>query len=201
MTAMSNSSASSAQLQHPQTRAGRLAAIRTAIESTAITSQQQLSKILASQGFDVTQATLSRDLDELEAFKARNAQGIMSYLLPDSFDAPSQSGQNPAGSDDGASAAAGAGTPARVRPQMSKVLSGLVTSVATASNQVVIHTPSGAAQYVASVIDAEPPQSVLGTIAGDDTVLIILASEALAKQYSVQLLEIASGQASAQDAA
>jgi transcriptional regulator of arginine metabolism len=153
-----------------------LAAIRAAIDSTAITSQQQLSRLLAEQGFEVTQATLSRDLDELEAFKARNAQGIMSYLLPDSFDAPASMSLS-------APAAA----------QMSKVLSGLVASVATALNQVVIHTPSGAAQYVASVIDAEPPESVLGTIAGDDTVLIILSSESTAQSYAAQLLEIAAG--------
>jgi transcriptional regulator of arginine metabolism len=163
-------------LQHPQTRAGRLAAIRAAIESTAITSQQQLAAILAEQGFDVTQATLSRDLDELEAFKARSAQGVMSYLLPDSQAAPSSGSLS---------------VPAAA--QMAKVLSGLVASVATASNQVVIHTPSGAAQYVASVIDAEPPENVLGTIAGDDTVLIILASPATAQGYAAQLLEIAAG--------
>lgn len=185
-----------AQLRHPQTRAGRLAAARKAIESTPITSQQQLSEILAEQGFEVTQATLSRDLDELEAFKARNAQGVMSYLLPDSAEAPVVSEESAAGSVGNGTAAGAdaAGVPARVRPQMSKVLSGLVSSVATASNQVVIHTPSGAAQYVASVIDAEPPESVLGTIAGDDTVLIILASEAMARNYSSLLLEIASGQ-------
>lgn len=184
MTASQNSSSPSgaaARLRHPQTRAGRLAAVRTAIESMPITSQQQLSEILAEQGFEVTQATLSRDLDELEAFKARNAQGIMSYLLPDSTDAPSMA-------EDGSAPSA------RVRPQMAKVLSGLVTSVATASNQVVVHTPSGAAQYVASVIDAEPPESVLGTIAGDDTVLIILSSDDMAKNYSSLLLEIAAGQ-------
>ncbi|MCI1901882.1 MAG: arginine repressor [Bifidobacteriaceae bacterium] len=187
-----NAASSSARLRHPQTRAGRLAAIRTAIESTAITSQQQLSEILAEQGFEVTQATLSRDLDELEAFKARNSKAIMSYMLPDSFDAPvvSADAVETESGDEPDSVA----TSARIRPQMTKVLSGLVTSVATASNQVVIHTPSGAAQYVASVIDAEPPESVLGTIAGDDTVLTILSSEATAQKYSSQLLKIASGQ-------
>jgi transcriptional regulator of arginine metabolism len=158
----------------------------------AITSQQQLSQILAAQGFEVTQATLSRDLDELEAFKARNAQGVMSYLLPDSVEAAG--GVAAAASATGTTDDSSNGS-SRIRPQMSKVLSGLVSSVATASNQVVIHTPSGAAQYVASVIDAEPPSSVLGTIAGDDTVLIILASETTAKEYSSLLLEIASGQA------
>ena len=60
------------------------------------------------------------------------------------------------------------------------MLSGLVTSVASAKNLVVIHTPSGAAQYVASVIDKQPIDGVLGTIAGDDTVMVICAEDDIA---------------------
>ena len=68
------------------------------------------------------------------------------------------------------------------------MLSGLVTSVASAKNLVVIHTPSGAAQYVASVIDKQPIDGVLGTIAGDDTVMVICAEDDIA----FELLTLAS---------
>lgn len=163
-------------LKHPQTRAGRLAAIRAAIDTGSVGSQQQLSQILAEQGFDVTQATLSRDLDELQAVKVRDASGAMTYRLPNT------TGPLPESSD-----------ALYIRPQMTKVLSGLVSSVASALNQVVVHTPSGAAQYVASVIDAEPAPEVLGTIAGDDTVVIILMGQEQATEYAALLLSIASG--------
>ena len=72
------------------------------------------------------------------------------------------------------------------------VLSGLVTSVAAARNLVVVHTPSGAAQYVASVIDKQPIDGVLGTIAGDDTVMVICADDDYAKQRAQWLLDVVS---------
>ena len=76
--------------------------------------------------------------------------------------------------------------------QMSRVLNGLVTSVAAAGNLVVVHTPSGAAQYVASVIDRQPIEGVLGTIAGDDTVMVICTNDDTAVSRSDWLLSLAS---------
>ena len=76
--------------------------------------------------------------------------------------------------------------------QMNRVLSGLVTSVAAARNLVVVHTPSGAAQYVASVVDKQPIDGVLGTIAGDDTVMVICADDDYAKQRAQWLLDVVS---------
>ena len=73
-----------------------------------------------------------------------------------------------------------------------RVLSGLVTSVAAARNLVVVHTPSGAAQYVASVIDKQPIDGVLGTIAGADTVMVICADDDYAKQRAQWLLDVVS---------
>ena len=75
---------------------------------------------------------------------------------------------------------------------MSRVLNGLVTSVAAARNLVVVHTPSGAAQYVASVIDRQPIEGVLGTIAGDDTVMVICTNDDTAVSRSDWLLSLAS---------
>ena len=80
----------------------------------------------------------------------------------------------------------------RGEAQMSRVLNGLVTSVAAAGNLVVVHTPSGAAQYVASVIDKQPIEGVLGTIAGDDTVMVICTNDDTAVSRSDWLLSLAS---------
>jgi transcriptional regulator of arginine metabolism len=162
-------------LHRPATRAARLSAIEQALLTHIITSQSQLSSVLADEGIEVTQATLSRDLDEMNATKARLRDGTVAYTL----------GDEPA--DDGS----GSGTE-RIEQQISRVLSGLLVSVADAGRLVVIHTPSGAAQYVASVIDRQPLDGVLGTIAGDDTVLMICAEESMAHDGPPGCLSVAS---------
>lgn len=167
-------------LQRPTTRAARLSAIEQALRSHTVTSQSQLSGILAAQGIAVTQATLSRDLDEMNAVKVRVAGGAMAYAIggPSSHHAEGHSSHAELG--------------AKIEQQLSRVLSGLVTSVAVARNLVVVHTPSGAAQYVASVIDKHPIDGILGTIAGDDTVLIICTDDDMAVGRSEWLLSLAS---------
>ena len=124
-------------LQRPATRTARLSAIEQALLTRIVTSQSQLSQILADQGIEVTQATLSRDLDEIHATKTRLADGTVAYAV-----GKQNIDEHPASNPD-----------AKTEQQISRVLSGLVTSVAAARNLVVVHTPSGAAQYVASVID------------------------------------------------
>ena len=127
-------------LQRPATRTARLSAIEQALLTRIVTSQSQLSQILADQGIEVTQATLSRDLDEIHATKTRLADGTVAYAV-----GKQNIDEHPASNPD-----------AKTEQQISRVLSGLVTSVAAARNLVVVHTPSGAAQYVASVIDKQP---------------------------------------------
>lgn len=161
-------------LQRPATRAARLSAIEQALLTRIVTSQSQLSQILANQGIEVTQATLSRDLDEIHATKTRLADGTVAYALGKQ---PEEAASNP---------------DAKTEQQMNRVLSGLVTSVAAARNLVVVHTPSGAAQYVASVVDKQPIDGVLGTIAGDDTVMVICADDDYAKQRAQWLLDVVS---------
>lgn len=161
-------------LHRPATRAARLSAIEEVLLTHVITSQSQLSSILADEGIAVTQATLSRDLDEMNAFKKRLPDGTMAYAV----------GHDPAGEEQTDSAKAEA--------QMSRVLSGLVTSVAAARNLIVIHTPSGAAQYVASVIDKQSIAGLLGTIAGDDTVMAICKDGDTAVARADWLLALAS---------
>lgn len=161
-------------MQRPASRIARLNAIEQALENNVVTSQAELSEILSSQGIDVTQATLSRDLDEINATKTRLPDGVLAYTVGEH--APAE-GHEP---DE------------RAQQQMSKVLSGIVTSVARARNLIVVHTSSGAAQYVASVIDRHAVPGILGTIAGDDTVLVICQDDQSALRRSAWLLDIAS---------
>lgn len=162
-------------LQRPATRAARLSAIEQALTTHVITSQSQLSKILLDEGIAVTQATLSRDLDEMHAVKTRLKDGAVAYTV-----------------GRGSAVADVEDVGERTEAQMARVLNGLVTSVAAARNLVVVHTPSGAAQYVASVIDRQPIDGVLGTIAGDDTVMVICADDGTAVSRSDWLLGLAS---------
>ena len=157
-------------LQRPATRAARLSAIEEMLLHHIVTSQSQLSDMLSDEGIDVTQATLSRDLEEINATKTRLENGTVAYVLG--------YGQST--------------TPKSAQQQMSRILSGLVTSVASARNLAVIHTPSGAAQYVASVMDRQSLDDVLGTIAGDDTGLIICKDDQSAAARAKWLLSIAS---------
>ena len=165
-------SESTPPVQRPATRAARLSAIEQVLLKHIVTSQSQLSDLLSQEGIEVTQATLSRDLDEINAMKTRLSNGSIAYTI----------GDRPVGS----------GIGSKAEQQISRVLSGLVTSVASAKNLVVIHTPSGAAQYVASVIDKQPIDGVLGTIAGDDTVMVICAEDDIAFERSQWLLTLAS---------
>lgn len=168
---------SSTPLQRPVNRNARLNAIEQVLTTNVVTSQSQLAQLLTDQGIEVTQATLSRDLDEMNATKTRLPDGTVAYTI----DMP-------------ATEAAVGLTLERAQAQMAKVLPGLVTSVACAANQIVIHTPSGAAQYVASIIDRHAVDGILGSIAGDDTVLVICTSEQIAIERSSWLLDIASTQ-------
>ncbi|MEE1297084.1 MAG: arginine repressor [Bifidobacterium sp.] len=166
----------SSGLHRPANRNARLHAIEEALSDHVVTSQAQLSQILADQGIEVTQATLSRDLDEMNAVKTRLADGTVAYVLEahaQDTDATQFSLK-------------------RAQAQMAKVLPGLVTSVAHARNLIVVHTSSGAAQYVASVVDKHAVHGVLGTIAGDDTVMVICSDDDVAQARADWLLSIAS---------
>ena len=117
-------------------------AILSLIAREEIPTQELLRERVAAMGFEVTQATLSRDLDEINAMKTRLSNGSIAYTI----------GDRPLRES------VGSGIGSKAEQQMSRVLSGLVTSVASAKNLVVIHTPSGAAQYLpdpAIVADAE----------------------------------------------
>ena len=166
----------STPLQRPSSRAARHSAIEDALARYVITSQQQLSDVLAREGIEATQATLSRDLDEIHATKVRRPDGTTAYATPSMLEAAAQ----------------GMVDETRAGQQIGRILNGLITSVAAARNLIVVHTPSGVAQYVASVIDRQPIRGVLGTIAGDDTVMVIAQSDEVARKRADWLLAVAS---------
>jgi transcriptional regulator of arginine metabolism len=124
-------------------------------------NQQELCKVLARRGFPATQATLSRDIHELGL--VRTPEG---YTLPNG-DAPAE--------------------PA---PTVTRIVREFVREVRRAQNLLVIRTTSGSAQPVALAIDAEGWNEVVGTVAGDDTVLIIAPDNKLARKLQTRLEEM-----------
>jgi len=122
--------------------------IASFIQAGKIHSQADVVRELKAKGLDVTQATASRDLQELGAMRSKGSNGETQYILADSQFSPSNGN--------------------------------LVLSVAASGNTVVVRTPPAAAQFVASTLDAaiaaKELSTAIGTIAGDDTVLVIASS-------------------------
>jgi transcriptional regulator of arginine metabolism len=142
----------------PHTKAARHALIRDVLEHHAVPSQARLAELLGDAGVRVTQATLSRDLDEVGATKVAGPDGALVYAVP---------GEGGDGSPVGAVAE---GTAAA---RLARVASEVLVSADHSANLVVLRTPPGAAQFLASAIDHSVLPSVLGTVAGDDTVLLV----------------------------
>lgn len=135
------------------TRAGRQARIVAILSSESVRSQGELAALLATEGIDVTQATLSRDLEELGAVKLRGADGGAGvYVVP----------------EDGSPVRGVSGGTGR----LSRLLSELLVSTDASGNLAVLRTPPGAADYLASAIDRAALPYVVGTIAGDDTIFV-----------------------------
>lgn len=128
----------------------RLNAIREVLSSSLVTSQDELRRKLRRRGIEVTQATLSRDIHELQLLK-----GPEGYSLPNGH-----RGTTPAGADD-------------APPSVREMIDSFALRVRQAMNQVVISTVMGGAQPVAASLDREGWSEVVGTLAGDDTVLVI----------------------------
>jgi transcriptional regulator of arginine metabolism len=162
----------------PLTKTARHARIADILAREQVRSQEELADLLERYaGVHVTQATLSRDLDELGIVRLRSG-GALVYSLPEEPGGPgshpggpgSQSGAGAAGPT-GHSGASGSESPHDAR--LARYLGELMTSAEASANLVVLRTPAGAAQFLASVIDHAALPSVLGTVAGDDTVLLI----------------------------
>ena len=174
----------SVQSSAPQTKAARHALITQVLAKERIRSQAELRQVLAERGVSTTQATLSRDLVELRATKVRSAGGSQVYAIPEAG-APGQvqGGLTPASAD---GALADHPTARRAR-----WCADLLVTAEWAGQQLVLRTPAGAAQLLASAVDDAMLPGVLGCIAGDDTVLVVTRSQDVASQVGTHLLSLA----------
>jgi transcriptional regulator of arginine metabolism len=137
----------------PATKAARLSRITDAIRSRRVHSQTELSVLLAGDGIEVTQATLSRDLDELGAMKVRGVDGGPPvYVIP----------------EDGSPRPMAGGT-----DRLGRLLNELLLSYNASGNLAVLRTPPGAAPVQGRANDRASLVDVVGTIAGDDTILVV----------------------------
>lgn len=174
----------------PTTKAARQAKIAGILAETnkPVKSQDELVDRLAEQGVFVTQATLSRDLDEIGAVRLRGPHGALVYALPP--DRPESPSLHPAvvgaeayGLLSGLSSAAIAA--------LGKVATDLLLTAQASGNLVVLKTPPGAAQLMASMIDRSGMAAILGTVAGDDTVLVVASDPAGGDALAETFLQLA----------
>lgn len=132
------------------TKVQRQSAIVRLVGEHEVTSQPGLIELLAGEGIEATQATVSRDLDDIGAVKVRVASGNTVYAIPE-FE------------------------PDRLAPldQLRRVMGEWVAEVAHSGNIVVLRTPPGCAHVVASALDRSRVEGMIGTVAGDDTLMCV----------------------------
>jgi transcriptional regulator of arginine metabolism len=147
----------------------RQSAIRSLVGSHVVSSQEELRQLLSAQGIDVTQATLSRDLRDLGLARVSTEDGGR-YVVPEDM----------AADDD--------------NPLLGNLLPQLFSKINGVGELIVLHTVRSGAQPIAEAIDQEEFSEVLGTIAGDDTILIVTRSAEARASLTRRLIELA-GQA------
>jgi len=155
------------------TKAQRQHRISRLLAEHEVTSQPQLVDLLADAGILATQATVSRDLDDLGAVRVRRPGGELAYAIPE-FE------------------------PARLAPEdhLRRVLGEWVADVAHSGNLVIVRTPPGCAHVVASALDRSGLAGLLGTVAGDDTMLCVASERIGGARLAKTLSELASLSAS-----
>ncbi|MFL6736716.1 MAG: arginine repressor [Sphingomonas sp.] len=139
----------------------RQRAIAEIIREKALSSQDELAEHLSGLGFAVTQATISRDLEQIGAVKVRRS-GQLSYALPEQV-------------------RVGPG------PRLASLLRDFVRSIETAANLIVLKTPPGSAHLVGVALDQSDLVGIIGTICGDDTIFIACASTRIAADLATSL--------------
>jgi transcriptional regulator of arginine metabolism len=149
-------------------RAARQHRIEQILERQPVASQSQLVELLAEAGVEATQATVSRDLEEIGAVKVRAAGGESIYAVPD---LPKD----------------------RVAPEehLRRVLGDWVVEVTSSANLVVVRTPPGSAHVVASALDRAGLAEVVGTVAGDDTLLVVADEQTGGSALADRILSLA----------
>ena len=146
-------------------KAKRHAAILKLVREHPIPSQERLRELLRKSGFDVTQATLSRDIRDLGLLKLQGSDGVHHYA------APPEEVQPP--------------------PMLSTFLPNLLLRVDGTGPLLVLRTPAGSASALAAALDHEDWPEVLGTVAGDDTLLIVARSAAARRRLARRIQELA----------
>lgn len=154
-------------LSHMANKRERQTAILETIESHPVVSQEDLRKLLLRRGWDVTQATLSRDLRELRIARVPTAEGAR-YAVAD-------------------------GNIEEARAALDTLLPQLFLRIDGVGEMVVLHTIPGGAQPIASALDGEGWQDILGTVGGDDTILIICRS-VQGRERIVRRLKVLAGE-------
>lgn len=173
---MSNSGPGAAKPVTAQTKAARQQRIVDLLQRIQVRSQMQLGALLAAEGIEVTQATLSRDLVRMGAVRVRSGDGVLVYAVPaEGGDRTPRSGGLPA---DG---------------RLARVASEVLVSAEANGALVVLRTPPGAANYLARALDRADIADLLGTIAGDDTVLLVARESDGGPRLAASLLALAEG--------
>jgi len=161
---------------HAVTKTARHRHIVDLVLRTPVRSQAELADLLAEDGFVVTQATLSRDLLELGAVKVRHADCGLVYAVPgEGGDRTPQTGVSPE----------------LLSARLARLCEELLVSAEASANLVVLRTPPGAAPFLASAIDHSVIPAVLGTIAGDDTILVVTREPAGGAGVAARFLTLA----------
>lgn len=164
----------------PKTKNARRQRIIELVLTRPVRSQAELGDLLAEDGIEVTQATLSRDLDEIGATKVPYSGGGHVYAVPG--EGGDTSLQTP--DEETVSGA-----------RLARIGAELVVSIDHSGNLVVVRTPPGAAQYLASHIDHTVLPSVIGTVAGDDTVMLVTRAVDGGAEVAEKLLNLINGRA------
>ncbi|MBI1758290.1 MAG: arginine repressor [Actinobacteria bacterium] len=162
---------------NPLTKTARQGRIVALVAHQAVRSQGELARLLAAEGMSVTQATLSRDLEELGAIKLRGPDGSGSvYVIPaDGAPPPVRPLEEP--------------TP----PRLARLLGELLVAVDASGNLAVLRTPPGGAHFLASALDRSGLPELVGTVAGDDTVLVVVRDPDGGAELAERFREIADG--------
>lgn len=189
----------------PATKTARHAMIAAILAQPGppVRSQEELAERLSQRGLRVTQATLSRDLEELGTVRLRGAGGALVYALPGEAGGPGSlpgglaeltDAADPTAADEGMAPQEpepGNGFGPHLAGRLARVTSELLVTAEASGNLVVLRTPAGAAQFLASVIDHAALPPVLGTVAGDDTVLVVARDPAGGAELARALLRLA----------
>ncbi|MDZ5078828.1 arginine repressor [Nesterenkonia sp. HG001] len=170
----------------PTTKTARHAKIRELITRGALRSQAELVEQLAEEGVRVTQGTLSRDLVEIGAARVRGADGALIYAVPgEGHERELQSDQ----------------TEATTLARLVALCRDLLVSAEASANLVILRTPPGAAQFLASAVDHAGLKEILGTIAGDDTIMLVTTGADGGAEVAARFRGFAEGETDLQESA